>query len=364
MAVVARDRLAPARRCLESVLRHTDPVHPVLAHLGGAPDPLRRELEQAFGDRVRFTWLDRPVYPAVARNQVLATCETELVAFVDTDVIVHDGWLDAMVDGQARVGAAMIAPLILERDHQIHCAGNDLYLATVDGIDLGYKVLRYKGLPYHGRSSLAPSASAYAELHCQLVVAETMRRHSVFDETVVGVEEVDTGMTLAVAGETVWFTPDSVVAFDQWRPIEPVDVETYTRKWAPAVIVDAHRRFAHKWGFDISGGGNFGNFLADTNARLGRLGRARPALVPLSLAARRAVSALVQGPQRARDEVHRRRHGGALWDAWFDELRRSAPTTAHPAARQLAQLRDDAPCAGTATASRAEDPTLRGRPVS
>ncbi len=62
--------------------------------------------------------------PAAARNAGLAACETDFVAFLDSDVVPRKGWLEALLGHFCDPAVALVAPRIvaLEPLRQRRCA--------------------------------------------------------------------------------------------------------------------------------------------------------------------------------------------------------------------------------------------------
>jgi glycosyltransferase involved in cell wall biosynthesis len=338
ICVAARDR----QSCVPDTLRHlatvTDPHHPVLVVLGGTDSALRSELEAEFGARVQFVWESHPLNQSESRNIGLRTATTELIAFLDSDVRPRAGWLDALAACQADTGAAMVVPVILERDTVIHCAGNDFYIDVVDGAKMGHKTLRYFGKPFHEESNLRRCEIDYGELHCHLMLRQAAIDADAFDERIIEVGEVDSGFSLRTHGYTVWFEPTSVVLFDRFLPIHQSDIAQYESKWDPIVMLDGLKHFYEKWGVDATEDGSFAGFLSETNAYLGRL--PRKVRTEWSLAAsrfvRRGLSATLKAPQAARFQLHKRQYGGREWDAWIAEARSKGRAPVHPELPMLA----------------------------
>jgi len=108
VVVPARDRVDELESCLASLT----PGPPVLVIDDGSDDPAAvAERCAAHGARV----LRRDVNggPAAARNEAIAAVDTDLVAFVDSDCTVEEGWLEALVDLFEDPGIAAVAPRIL-----------------------------------------------------------------------------------------------------------------------------------------------------------------------------------------------------------------------------------------------------------
>ena len=117
MVVVPRERFSTAIESLRSVLDHTEPPYELVYVDGNSPRAVRRAI-QRLADEHGFHIIrsDRFLYGNEARNLGAAGVDTEFVAFVENDVLVTPGWLDALVRCADQTGAAAVGPLTLERN--------------------------------------------------------------------------------------------------------------------------------------------------------------------------------------------------------------------------------------------------------
>ncbi|MFJ5229860.1 glycosyltransferase family 2 protein [Kitasatospora sp. NPDC088391] len=98
VVVATHNRPGTLRRCLDTLLRSPYPHYEVLV-VDNAPadDRARRLIDDHYRDRVRY--LCEPVTGlARARNRGLAAARGELTAFADDDLVVDEGWIDALAD--------------------------------------------------------------------------------------------------------------------------------------------------------------------------------------------------------------------------------------------------------------------------
>jgi cellulose synthase/poly-beta-1,6-N-acetylglucosamine synthase-like glycosyltransferase len=99
IAVVPGERFSMARRSLESVLAHRELSTELIYVDAGSPPLVRQYLEQkASRHRVRLISTERFMAPNEARNLAAASARSKYIAFVDNDVLVSPGWLEALVD--------------------------------------------------------------------------------------------------------------------------------------------------------------------------------------------------------------------------------------------------------------------------
>jgi hypothetical protein len=268
-----RDKLSPTDRTLRHLLRFTDPSVPIHMTAGGVPADLRARWQEEFGHRVTFEFHEHFLRQAEARNHALANVGTDLAVVMDNDVYVREGWLDALLSCRRDTGAVMVVPLILEGERRIHCAGNKLYVNYEGDVPYGHKVLPLNGYTYGNGCNLERSPVDYGELHIQLVEVEPTLELGAYDERIIEVGEVDSGLTWAAAGYEMWFEPRSVVHFDLTHPVEWVDVDLFAWRWDMRTVGDGYAVFEEKWGLDITEQGRFREFLIDYNTKLPLLPR-------------------------------------------------------------------------------------------
>jgi hypothetical protein len=298
-----RDRFSVTERWLDRLFETTPGAgteHRVIVVAGGAPEQLRESWASQFGDRVDLVFEEHFLNQAQVRNIGMAMADTDLAVLVDNDCYPRAGWLDAMVGCMEDTGAVMVSPLILETPDRIHCAGTDLYKNIRNGAEYGHKHLRYHRMPHHGGCNLDRSRIDYGELHLELVrVAPTIELQA-FDERILEVGEVDSGLAWASGGHEMWFEPSAVVHFDLGGHIDENDIAFFAWRWEYGNLVEGYRVFKEKWGFDIAEEGSFHNFLLNYNALVGRLARRHPSplTVKLGVQAKRASDRLEKLPTR------------------------------------------------------------------
>jgi Glycosyl transferase family 2 len=277
IVVVLRDRFSTTTRCLESLVRNTAEPHELLVVMGGVPEPLKKNWSVRFADRVRWLFEPKFLNPSEYRNIGLRETRTRLAVLIDNDVYVRPGWLEPLIQCQAETGAAMVVPIVLDREHEIHTAGNSLFVTYRNGKAYGCKELRYGKQSYFEGCNLQREKTDYGELHCQLVVVETARKLGVYDEKLREVAEVDSGLIWAKAGSEMWFEPKSVVSFHYPTRISRAeDIPPFLFKWDTRAIVEGYRYFENKWQMDITEGGKWPEFLVFLNSKLGLFPRMFP----------------------------------------------------------------------------------------
>lgn len=140
--------------------------------------------------------------PAAARNAGLLACETDFVAFLDSDVVPRRGWLEALLGHFCDPTVALVAPRIVGM-----ADSGDLitrYEAIRSSLDLGG--CEAPVVPY-GKVAYVPSAA----IICR---CSALRELGGFDEGLHSGEDVDLCWRLVDAGRRLRYEPIAQVAHD------------------------------------------------------------------------------------------------------------------------------------------------------
>jgi mycofactocin system glycosyltransferase len=148
--------------------------------------------------------------PAAARNAGLAVCDTDFVAFLDSDVVPRRGWLEALLGHFCDPAVALVAPRIVALSQSDSVVAR--YEAVRSSLDLGHREAPV--VPY-GTVSYVPSAAIICRRKALLEVGG-------FDETLLSGEDVDLCWRLNEAGARLRYEPIAMVAHDH---------RTELRKW-------------------------------------------------------------------------------------------------------------------------------------
>jgi GT2 family glycosyltransferase len=268
VVISPRDRFGAARRSLESIFEHTPTPYDLVYVDPGSPAHLRQWIaEQATEKGFRHIVLDRFVSPNEARNIGAAGARTPYVVFVDNDVIVSPGWLEALVSCADETGAGVVAPLTCEGEpvHQeIHQAGGrfaddvDAFFATPEGErDLFDETTLQGAKVSEVASQLKRGRTQTSEFHCVLVRRSALEAIGGLDPEMLATKEyLDLALSMAKAGETVWFEPSSVVTFlhpSSSDPVTPEDWPYFILRWSPEWQRRSMQRLKEKWGLRPDG---------------------------------------------------------------------------------------------------------------
>ncbi|BBY59422.1 mycofactocin biosynthesis glycosyltransferase MftF [Mycolicibacterium sarraceniae] len=140
--------------------------------------------------------------PAAARNTGLASCTTDFVAFLDSDVVPRRGWLEALLGHFCDPAAALVAPRIVGLGHSDQLIAR--YEAVRSSLDLGGREAPV--MPY-GPVSYVPSAAIICRRAALLELGG-------FDETLPSGEDVDLCWRLIESGSRLRYEPIALVAHE------------------------------------------------------------------------------------------------------------------------------------------------------
>ena len=140
--------------------------------------------------------------PAAARNTGLASCTTDFVAFLDSDVLPHRGWLEALLGHFCDPAVALVAPRIVGLGHSDELVAR--YEAVRSSLDLGEREAPV--MPY-GPVSYVPSAAIICRRSALLDAGG-------FDETLNAGEDVDLCWRLIESGSRLRYEPIALVAHE------------------------------------------------------------------------------------------------------------------------------------------------------
>jgi mycofactocin system glycosyltransferase len=140
--------------------------------------------------------------PSAARNTGLVACETDFVAFLDSDVVPRRGWLEALLGHFCDPAVALVAPRIVGLQEPENLVAR--YEAVRSSLDLGHREAPV--VPY-GTVSYVPSAA----IICRRTALNDVGG---FDETLKSGEDVDLCWRFIEAGARLRYEPIALVGHD------------------------------------------------------------------------------------------------------------------------------------------------------
>ncbi|MGE0730462.1 MAG: glycosyltransferase family 2 protein [Acidimicrobiia bacterium] len=256
IVVTPRERFNVALQSLDSIYEHTDGPFELIYVDGRSPAAVRKGIEErAARHGFRVVRSDRYLSPNEARNLGFAGVDTEFVVFVDNDLLVTDGWLQAMIDRADATGAWAVGPLYFEgdpADEIIHMAGGVIEVRGEHGHRSFTTEHLLQGAPLaEAGDAVQPGPCDFVEFHCMLVRSDRLRQLGPLDEALRSTREhLDLCLAVHDAGGTVWFEPAARVTYSTPPPVALRDVPYFWLRWSEAWTAESLDRFIDKHGID------------------------------------------------------------------------------------------------------------------
>jgi GT2 family glycosyltransferase len=255
IVVVPREQFSKSQISLESIYAATPQPFRLIYVDGNSPPSLRRYLEQqaaVLGFKLLRT--EKYLTSNEARNLGLREVRTKYVVFLDNDVFVHPGWLEALLQCADETDAWVVGPLYCYgsdgsdgEPYIVHTAGASLRI-----IDNGTRRLEEKHRHVNRRvvevrRELCREPIDLVEFHCMLVRTHIFNRTGLLDEKLFSfLDHVDFCLAVRQAGGTVYFEPDAVVTHLAPPPFAWIDLPYFLLRWSNAWLRPSVCHFARK----------------------------------------------------------------------------------------------------------------------
>jgi GT2 family glycosyltransferase len=208
---------------VERIFKLTPPIFKMIIMEGAAPEPIRRQLRAIAARQAncRIVQSDRWLYPHEAVNQAIPLIDTEYAVFIDNDVEVLEGWLEAMVNTADEHKAACVHPIYLTtRAHipnrKIHIAEGKWKREQRNGKQFLDTIATYSGVRLEDYPDQQAKPSDFFEWHCVMFRKSLLDKVGPLDDLTIA-EHVDYSLRIAKAGERILLEPKAVVAYDYER---------------------------------------------------------------------------------------------------------------------------------------------------
>jgi len=253
LVLVPRERFQITRRSLESIYEHTGFPFALIYVDGGSPAPIRHYLEdQAVARGFRLIRTHRYLTPNEARNLGIAQVTTPYIVFVDNDVLVTPGWLEALVRCAEETGAWVVGPLYCQGELArgvVHMTGGHAHIFEEEGARRFQEDHRYFGQPLPTvRPLLRREPCEMVEFHCMLVRSDVFSRLGPLDAGLKSaLENPDFCMSVRQAGGDVYFEPAAIITYLSPPPLAWSDLPYFFLRWSDAWNRASLHHFREKW---------------------------------------------------------------------------------------------------------------------
>lgn len=257
IAFVPRETVSQTLECLERLIELTPGPYDLIAVVAGYPADLvaatRQCLDAVGGELIEFSDY---ITPNEARSAALAKTDTDYIAFVDHDVHVAENWLAPLVACARETDAAIVTPLIFEREPlftYLHMVGGE---AGVDPLPSGRNT--YREIHAHAHEAMAGvadpirrHATELAEFHAVLVETGWLRSVGGLDLEILSVcEHWDMCITAARTGRSIYVEPESKVTYVPVKQVTPEDARWFALRWSKAWTRRSLSRLSEKYDID------------------------------------------------------------------------------------------------------------------
>ena len=255
IVVVPRERFSVSQRSLDMIYEKTDNPFALIYVDGGSPRPTKRYLEkQSQEKRFKLIRTEHYLTPNEARNLGARQVETEFVVFIDNDVLVKEGWLEALVNCAEETGAWVVGPLYLMGEIEqgiVHMAGGLAHVVVEDGKRRFYETQAYYGNNLEDvQPQLHREPCEMVEFHCVLVRNSTFPIVGKFDENLKSaLENPDFCMLVRHAGGSIYFEPAAIVSYlpPYAHPMNWSDLRYFILRWSYLWNYANLEPFRKKW---------------------------------------------------------------------------------------------------------------------
>jgi len=255
LLMTARERHRLTERAIDSILRNTACGYRLIYADGSTPDALRDRLrERAADGRLDVVRVDPELWPNDIRRQLIGSVDTEYVVFIDNDVIVEPGWLEALMACADETGAGAVGPLYLigggGAPARVHMAGGTIeWSDTPTGRVMRESHAHVNEDPDRLETPAVRAPCGYVEYHCVLVRTAAVRDGAPFDPRIRCVHEhIDLSLALERRGFATWMEPAARVTYLAAEPWALAEVPYRRRRWSHEAGDASIAAFCSKWG--------------------------------------------------------------------------------------------------------------------
>lgn len=253
VVIVPREQFGRARLSLQSVLDSTAPNCPIIYVDGNSPPDLIRDL--AMRDRIRVIGKDHYLTGNAARNLALPQVRTKYVLFIDNDVQMWPGSIDAMVKCAEKTGAWVVGPLYCigaPGAREVHTTGAEMRIVDEHGRRRWHEKHLHCGEPADKvRALVGHSARDEVEFHCMMVRAAAFERFGPLDEGFrAAFDHVDLCLAVRNANHSIYVESAATVTYLSPPPLSWSDLPFFLLRWSKAWYQSSLRHFCRKWQLD------------------------------------------------------------------------------------------------------------------
>ena len=254
VVITPREQFRFAQRSVDSIVANTTVPVRLLYVDGGSPERVRKYVADTARRRgFQLIRTDHHLSPNEARTLALPFLDTEYVCFIDNDVIVTPGWLEALVRCADETGAGAVGPLYCNDDPAlglIHLAGGRCHIhRDAQGRRSFVEEHRFpRRLVSEVGAELRREPTELVEYHCVLFRLDAYARFAPQDPRYLSCgESLDICLLLRDAGLPIYIEPASVVSNLQPPPFAWGDIAYYLLRWSETWNRVSLECFRERW---------------------------------------------------------------------------------------------------------------------
>jgi GT2 family glycosyltransferase len=251
---VPREQFGRARLSLQSILDASAPDAPIIYVDGNSPLDLARDVA-AIRPGVTVIRRDHYLSGNVARNLALAQVRTRYVMFVDNDVQVWPGSIDALVKCAEDTGAWIVGPLYCigaPGGRQVHAAYTKVRIVEEHGRRHLRELKTNVGEPADKvRALIGRRPTDEVEFHCLLARTELFDTLGPLDEGFrAAYDHVDLCLSVRKANQPIFLETAATVTYVPPPPIALSDLPFFLLRWSEEWYRSSLRHLCEKWQLD------------------------------------------------------------------------------------------------------------------
>jgi hypothetical protein len=255
IVVVPRESFSRSMSCLAAIWSCTDGPFDLVWVDGRPPASLRQRLEEQATIR-GFTLLRSPgpTAPNQARNQALTHVRTRYTVFLGNDVLVTEGWLDALVSCAEETGASFVSGISCSgapSNPVVYCAGGETHVVEHDGRRSLHDRHHHAGRPLVDVcAELRRQPTEALVFHCVLVRTDVLAELGGLDEHLAAFEHIDLSLRARGCRNGGWFEPRSLVMYSPPARLRRADLRYFVLRWSRAWVDASAAHFCRTWRLD------------------------------------------------------------------------------------------------------------------
>jgi GT2 family glycosyltransferase len=254
VVIVVRDHYSSTPRTVQAVIATVDPSVSITLVPGATPPKMISELHALAPGRLRLIGPRHHLIPNAARQLALEQASAPYVAFVDNDVVLEPGWLEALVRTATDHNATAARPLILQRfgtdTHlTIHESGGDCEIVAGPRGRSLIEQHRHMNEPLNAAKDLRCETVALLEFHCVLFDRSKLLAIGGFDRTIESQgEHLDVSLRIAEHAGSIWLVPEALATVEFRHGLRAMDTTLYLGRWSSRLNRRSQAAFNSKWG--------------------------------------------------------------------------------------------------------------------